>query len=57
VLARGYSWLSNAPLLVVFVVLAFFTGWGLFRHLRGARSAADGASRVGCEPGLASRRT
>jgi hypothetical protein len=57
VLVRGYSWLSKAPFLVVFVVLAFFTGRGLFRHLRGARGAADEASRVVSEPGLASRRT
>jgi hypothetical protein len=57
VLVRGYSWLSSAPLLVVFGVLAFFTGRGLVGHLRGARGAADEASRVGSEPGLANRRT
>jgi hypothetical protein len=57
VVARGYNWLSNAPLLVVFGALAFFTGRGLFRYLRGARGAADEASRVGPDPGLAGRRT
>jgi hypothetical protein len=54
VVARGYSWLSNSPLLVVFAVLAFFMGRGLFRSLRGARGAADEASGVSCDPGLAS---
>jgi hypothetical protein len=44
VLVRGYSWVSNAPLLVIFVVLAFFTGRGLFRHLRRTRITADKAN-------------
>jgi hypothetical protein len=57
VLARGYSWVSNGLLLVVFVVLVFFTGKGIFGHLRRARWAADEASRVGSGSGQASRRT
>jgi hypothetical protein len=53
VLVRGYSWLSNSPLLVLFGVLAFFTVRGIYRSVRAARGAADEASRVGSEPGPA----
>jgi hypothetical protein len=45
VLVRGYGWWTYG-LLTVFVVLAFLTGKGFLRGLRGARRAADAASRV-----------
>jgi hypothetical protein len=50
VVVRGYSWFTWV-LLVVFLVVLFFTGRGFLRHLRSARRPAGDAS--GAESGQA----
>jgi hypothetical protein len=49
VFVRGYSGLSYG-LLLAFGVLAFLTGWGVLRRVRGARRAVDEAGGVGPDP-------